>query len=87
MLPVRVTEADTVSADTGSRQAARQIASARRISDLLKSFMADYPGTDGRLITDEDVKESNTVYCIYVLYHNSVNSGNEIFSPNGERNI
>ena len=31
------------------------------------SFMADYPGTDGRLITDEDVKESNTDYCIYVL--------------------
>lgn len=31
------------------------------------SFMADYPGIDGRLITDEDIKESNTDCCIYVL--------------------
>ena len=31
------------------------------------SFMADYPGTDGRLITDQDVKESDTDCCIYVL--------------------
>ena len=31
------------------------------------SFMADYPGTEGRLITDTDVKDSNTDYCVYVL--------------------
>lgn len=31
------------------------------------AFMADYPGTDGRLITDADVKESDTDYCVYVL--------------------
>lgn len=31
------------------------------------SFMMDYPGTDGRLITDQDIKDSDTDYCIYVL--------------------
>lgn len=31
------------------------------------SFMSDYPGTEGRLITDVDVKESDTDYCVYVL--------------------
>ena len=31
------------------------------------SFMMDYPGTDGRIITDQDIKESDTDYCIYVL--------------------
>ena len=30
-------------------------------------IMADYPGIDGRLITDEEIRKSNTDTCIYVL--------------------
>ena len=37
---------------------------------LLKNpmgIMADYPGFDGRLITDEDIRKSNTDTCVYVV--------------------
>lgn len=30
-------------------------------------IMADYPGIDGRLITDEEIQKSNTDTCIYVV--------------------
>ena len=30
-------------------------------------IMAEYPGFDGRLITDEDIRKSNTDTCVYVL--------------------
>lgn len=30
-------------------------------------IMADYPGIDGRLITDEEIKKSNTDTCVYVV--------------------
>lgn len=31
------------------------------------AVMADYPGTDGRLIDEDDIQASDTDYCIYVL--------------------
>ena len=37
---------------------------------LLKNpmgILADYPGFDGRLITEEDIRKSNTDTCVYVL--------------------
>lgn len=42
----------------------------RKWKNVLKnpmSILADYPGTDGRLIDEEDIKESKAEYCVYVL--------------------
>lgn len=41
-----------------------------RLKKVIKnpmSILAEYPGTNGRLIDDEDIKSSDTDYCVYVL--------------------